>query len=57
MDEAAQLPECAGLAVRVEEGVPAAALRYFSRAVSFAAAARAAGAVLPETGRAQRGGG
>ncbi len=57
MDEAAQLPECAGLAVRVEEGVPAAALRYFSRAGAFAAAARAAGAVLPETGRASEAGG
>jgi sarcosine oxidase gamma subunit len=52
MDERPPPPESAGLAVQVEQGVPAAALRYFSRTGAFAAAARAVDVTLPETGRA-----
>jgi sarcosine oxidase gamma subunit len=52
MDETAKPLESAGVAVRVEPGVPAAALRYFSPAGAFAAAARAAGVTLPDTGQA-----
>jgi sarcosine oxidase gamma subunit len=52
MDERPSPPESASLAVHVEQGVPAAALRYFSRAGPFAAAARAANVTLPEAGRA-----
>jgi heterotetrameric sarcosine oxidase gamma subunit len=44
--------EAAGLAVRVEANVPAAALRYFLREGAFAAALEAAGARLPQTGQA-----
>ncbi len=46
----------AGVAVRVEDGVPAAALRYFSPTGAFAAAARAAGVALPDTGQASAAG-
>jgi sarcosine oxidase gamma subunit len=45
--------ECVGLAVRLEEGVPAAALRYFSYTGTFSAAVRAAGLALPATGQAR----
>jgi heterotetrameric sarcosine oxidase gamma subunit len=52
MDERLPPPVWAGLTVHVEQGVPAAALRYFSRTGAFAAAARAANVTLPETGQA-----
>lgn len=52
MDENPPPLKSAGLVVRVEPGAPAAALRYFSHAGAFAAAARAAGFTLPDSGRA-----
>jgi heterotetrameric sarcosine oxidase gamma subunit len=42
-----------GIRVQVEEGVAAAALRYFPPPTQFAAAARAAGAALPQVLRAE----
>ncbi len=52
MDESLPALESAGVAVRVEEGAPAAALRYFSATGAFAAAARAVGVALPAAGQA-----
>lgn len=53
------LPEVdsAGIAVRVEVAVPAAALRYFAPTGEFGAALAAHGAQLPQNGRATATGG
>jgi heterotetrameric sarcosine oxidase gamma subunit len=56
MGESLPQPESAGIAVRVEQDVPAAALRYFSPAGAFAAALRAAGVTVPDTGQASAAG-
>jgi sarcosine oxidase, subunit gamma len=50
--------QCAGLAVRVEEGPPVAVLRYFARDGAFASAVQQASALaLPEILKAVAGGG
>ena len=48
--------QCGGLTARLEANVPAVALRYFSSAGALGDAARAAGAPLPPSQRAQNAG-